>query len=748
MGAKFDIDAIARAVFSAFKSIPERKHPKEHEWTMLAGLVVHFESITGEDDYECVSFATGTKCLGRRDLCPSGRVINDCHAEVLARRALNARLLLEIQYHLEHCDPTLPCRLTSKIMQSTVLLKHSVVENHTQSKIEARNTGKSQVSSPKRQFIFQWNERYSLCLYISDSPCGDASMYSDSPDVDHSISSILSQKSLHVEPTNSLSVQHSATNAYRRTGAKPTIPSPTEGSPSSNAVVAVETIKTASTGIGELPLSNEPPEVASQHMIPTNPVCCLDDTASKLLEAGVLHFPTLRTKSGRSDLPYEKQTLSHCCSDKICKWIAVGMQNALVSHFVPAPIRLSAIVVSAETNVVPSIFNRKIQSSDSGEASDTADTSRAGVLHVGDRAGVVDAIAVDLSGSLLQEETIFQLTPRMLSLYFTLIRRNADAFLTVLQNNTNDVLFPGGNPTVPDFGGPINETKQTLYLGITKELFSHGKTKKLEALAERLGVSSSEDIQSLIGAQGSGAKLVPTSLSIVGTDLDLPTEVKVSIESSRLGEEAALATSAGSLDQQTNSEVAVSRVDSPSFDENTEVRKRGRDTTPLHPNAPPKRARMSSPSPYSCVYIEGIKGILQGANLKKHPDRAASYLSKYSIGRFFESLWRKYLDLVSTCDEGNCGKNNARKQRHSTYASAKHADTSNESDSYCYGAVQYKRRLLSFYSAPNLVYTPSKQSVETGEAEGQTQREMEFSFRSWQRKPAFLQEFSLFDSLQ
>lgn len=48
----------------------------------------------------------------------------------------------------------------------------------------------------------------------------------------------------------------------------------------------------------------------------------------------------LRTKPGRGE-----RTLSMSCSDKIARWLGVGIQGALISHFLQQPISLETVVV-------------------------------------------------------------------------------------------------------------------------------------------------------------------------------------------------------------------------------------------------------------------------------------------------------------------------------------------------------------------------------------------------------------------
>ena len=55
---------------------------------VLAGVVLDWEEKT-----TVVCVATGTKCISGEQLCLAGSVLNDCHAEVVARFARSSGLL-------------------------------------------------------------------------------------------------------------------------------------------------------------------------------------------------------------------------------------------------------------------------------------------------------------------------------------------------------------------------------------------------------------------------------------------------------------------------------------------------------------------------------------------------------------------------------------------------------------------------------------------------------------------------------
>ncbi|XP_054735927.1 tRNA-specific adenosine deaminase 1 [Anastrepha obliqua] len=76
---------LATLAFQQFKLLPKTGKPSASEWTIFSSILLH---SAAEEKTEVISIGCGTKCIGKSKLCSHGFILNDSHAEVLARRAL------------------------------------------------------------------------------------------------------------------------------------------------------------------------------------------------------------------------------------------------------------------------------------------------------------------------------------------------------------------------------------------------------------------------------------------------------------------------------------------------------------------------------------------------------------------------------------------------------------------------------------------------------------------------------------
>ncbi|KAJ7374535.1 tRNA-specific adenosine deaminase 1 [Desmophyllum pertusum] len=136
---------VAQLCCEHFNKLSKKGKPQaQHEWTLLAAIVlIQQQDNNGKCLPECsmdvVAMGTGSKCIGRSKMSNKGIILNDSHAEVIARRGFLRYLYQQLQYAYKE-EPS----------------------------------------------IFVYQEDINLCtlkngvsfhLYTSHTPCGDASIF-------------------------------------------------------------------------------------------------------------------------------------------------------------------------------------------------------------------------------------------------------------------------------------------------------------------------------------------------------------------------------------------------------------------------------------------------------------------------------------------------------------------------------------------------------------------------------------------
>ena len=247
--------------------------------------------------------------------CYNGMVLKDSHAEALARRGLMSCLWDEIEYFLQ--------LIRMKSTYDAALVEDAKEGCQTRQLLEACKLPFN-LDDHGPTVSFRLKGGTSLHMYVSDSPCGDASIYEIRRRCDRQPQK--NDKSNEIGDTI-------CDTELNFTGAKIILTDGEQGGRTDGSNGSISSILTCSI------FDQNAGDVIKQSTI-------------TLGREGTQQLGALRMKSSRSNMPPEQRSTSMSCSDKLVRWGVFGLQGTLLAMYIPEPIRLSSICVSKDPRSV------------------------------------------------------------------------------------------------------------------------------------------------------------------------------------------------------------------------------------------------------------------------------------------------------------------------------------------------------------------------------------------------------------